>query len=107
VYNYLTGSYTHENTRGDQMEGLIPVESVVQKIYLIRGQKVMLDSDLAVFYGEAVRRLNEQVKRNIERFPENFMFQLTKDEGDLPQNIVPLSNVSLNTIQTFQNIPAI
>ena len=64
------------------MEGLIPVTSVAQKIYLIRGQKVMLDSDLAGFYGVEVRRLNEQVKRNIERFPENFMFQLTKDEAD-------------------------
>jgi len=64
------------------MKGLIPVESVAQKIYMIRGQKVMLDSDLAVFYGVEVKRINEQVKRNMERFPENFMFQLTKDEAD-------------------------
>jgi hypothetical protein len=63
------------------MEGLIPVESVVQKIYLIRGQKVMLDSDLAVFYGIGTKVLNQAVKRNIERFPENFMFQLDEKEA--------------------------
>ena len=71
---------------------MIPVESVAQKIYLIRGQKVMLDSDLAGFYGVEVKRVNEQVKRNMERFPENFMFQLTKDEADsLRSQIVTLN----------------
>jgi phage regulator Rha-like protein len=49
-------------------------------IYEIRGQKVMLDRDLAVLYEVEVKRLNEAVKRNIERFPEDFMFQLTDDE---------------------------
>ena len=49
-------------------------------IYEIRGYKVMLDSDLAALYGVQTYRLNEAVKRNIKRFPENFMFQLTKDE---------------------------
>lgn len=62
------------------MEGLIPVENIAQKIYFIRGQKVMLDSDLAAFYGVEVKRLNEQVKRNITRFPENFMFRLNEEE---------------------------
>jgi phage regulator Rha-like protein len=62
------------------MEGLIPVESVAQKIYLIRGQKVMLDSDLAVFYGIDTKALNQAVKRNVDRFPENFMFQLNIEE---------------------------
>ena len=62
------------------MEGLIPVESVVQKIYLIRGQKVMLDSDLAVFYGVETKQLNRQIQRNMERFPENFCFQLNEKE---------------------------
>ena len=56
------------------MEGLKPVESVAQKIYLIRVQKVMLDSDLAVFYGIGTKVLNQAVKRNIDRFPGNFMF---------------------------------
>lgn len=59
---------------------LIPVESVTQRILLIRGHKVMLDADLAELYGVPTKRLNEQVKRNIERFPADFMFQLTADE---------------------------
>ncbi len=50
---------------------------VISKIYLVRGQKVMLDEDLSEMYGLETRRLNEQVKRNIERFPQDFMFQLT------------------------------
>ncbi len=56
-------------------------EHLEQKIYQVRGQKVMLDSDLAELYGVENRRLNEQVTRNIERFPEDFMFQLTIDEA--------------------------
>jgi len=59
---------------------IIPVELVIRKIYLIRNQKVMLDSDLADLYGEETKRINEQVKRNFERFPEDFMFQLTDNE---------------------------
>lgn len=54
-----------------------PVENL---IHTIRGQQVMIDSDLARLYGVETRRLNEQVKRNIERFPDDFMIQLTKDE---------------------------
>jgi hypothetical protein len=59
---------------------IIPDELVIHKIYLIRNQKVMLDSDLADLYGEETKRINEQVKRNFERFPEDFMFQLTDNE---------------------------
>ena len=55
-------------------------ERVINKIYLIRNKKVMLDSDLAELYGIETRRLNEQVKRNNERFPKDFMFQLTQEE---------------------------
>ena len=55
----------------------INIESL---IHIVRGQKVMLDSDLAMLYGVTTSRLNEQVKRNINRFPEDFMFQLSKDE---------------------------
>lgn len=55
-------------------------ETIVEKIYIIRGQKVMLDRDLADMYAVPTFRLNEAVKRNISRFPEDFMFQLTKDE---------------------------
>lgn len=59
---------------------LISDESVVSKIYMIRGKKVMLDRDLANMYGVETRRLNEQVKRNAKRFPDDFMFQLTEHE---------------------------
>jgi phage regulator Rha-like protein len=62
------------------MKELIPQEVVERKIYLIRGHKVMLDSDLAVLYGVGTKNLNKAIKRNIERFPEDFMFQLTHDE---------------------------
>ena len=55
-------------------------ETVINKIYLIRGKKVMLDRDLAEMYGVETKRLNEQVKRNDKRFPSDFMFQLTADE---------------------------
>lgn len=53
---------------------------VISKIYLVRGHKIMLDEDLAQMYGVETRRLNEQVKRNIDRFPKDFMFQLTTKE---------------------------
>ena len=59
---------------------LVPDELIMNKIYLIRGQKVMLDKDLAELYSVETRRLNEQVKRNLERFPNDFMFQLDSDE---------------------------
>ena len=59
---------------------VIPDEIVMSKIYLIRGHKVMLDNDLSELYGVETKRLNEQVKRNIDRFPDDFMFQLTKEE---------------------------
>ena len=58
----------------------IPIEGIERAIYVIRGEKVMLDSDLAALYGVSTARLNQQVNRNIERFPEDFMFQLTKVE---------------------------
>lgn len=59
---------------------LIPNERIIQKIFLIRGQKVILDSDLAVLYGVKTMVLNQAVKRNIKRFPVDFMFQLTAKE---------------------------
>jgi len=58
----------------------VPVEVVKGKIYLIRGQKVLLDSDLAEMYGVETKRLNEQVRRNKSRFPADFMFQLDENE---------------------------
>ncbi len=62
------------------MSKLIPTERIESKIYLIRGQKVMLDRDLAELYGVRTFVLNQAVKRNIERFPEDFMFSLTRQE---------------------------
>jgi len=59
---------------------LIPIERVEQAIYLIRGQKVMLDRDLAALYGVETKVLNQAVKRNIKRFPSDFMFELTREE---------------------------
>jgi hypothetical protein len=59
---------------------MITDESVIARIYFIRGKKVMMDRDLAEMYGVETRRLNEQVKRNSKRFPEDFMFQLTEEE---------------------------
>ncbi|HZX36211.1 MAG TPA: ORF6N domain-containing protein [Thermodesulfobacteriota bacterium] len=56
------------------------MEVIEKKILLIRGHKVMLDSDLAVLYGVTTKRLNEQVRRNLRRFPSDFMFQLTAEE---------------------------
>ena len=61
---------------------VIPGEAIVSKIYLLRENKVMLDKDLAVLYGVKAIRLREQVKRNIDRFPSHFMFQLTEKEAE-------------------------
>ena len=61
-------------------ELMIPDELVMNKIYIIRGKKVMLDEDLAELYQVETKRLNEQVRRNIDRFPDDFMFRLTKKE---------------------------
>ena len=60
----------------------VPEEIIMNKIYLIRDQKIMLDRDLAELYGVLTGNLNKAVKRNIKRFPEDFMFQLTKEEFD-------------------------
>ncbi|NHM06627.1 ORF6N domain-containing protein [Flavobacterium sp. CYK-4] len=60
--------------------GVIPKEVITDKIYFIRNQKVMLDRDLATLYGVETKRVNEQIKRNSARFPDNFMFQLTEEE---------------------------
>ena len=64
-------------TKSDQLVGVDNIEPLIK---IIRGQQVMLDRDLATLYGVETKRLNEQVKRNIKRFPEDLMFQLTKDE---------------------------
>lgn len=74
------------------MDSMIPVEQIERKIYLLRGHRVMFDSDLADLYEVPVKVLNQAVKRNINRFPEDFMFQLTKEEESLRSQIVTLKN---------------
>jgi hypothetical protein len=71
------------------MKELISVEIIEKKIYLIRGHKVMLDRDLAELYGVETRVLNQAVRRNLDRFPEDFMFALTREEiMDLSQIVI-------------------
>ncbi|MFZ2153887.1 MAG: ORF6N domain-containing protein [Candidatus Moraniibacteriota bacterium] len=62
---------------------IIPDERIIGKIYYIRGEKVIFDKDLALLYGVETKVLNQAVKRNIKRFPEDFMFQLNKKEADI------------------------
>jgi hypothetical protein len=63
------------------MKSLTPIEHIERRIYLIRGHKVMLDADLAALYGVSTTRLNQQVRRNVDRFPPDFMFSLTLEEN--------------------------
>ncbi len=69
-------------------------------IRIVRDQQVLLDSDLAMLYGVEVKRLNEQVKRNIERFPEDFMFQLTKEEYELLKSQILTSNFAPTSLRS-------
>ncbi len=71
---------------------IIPIERIAEKIYLIRGEKVMLDFDLADLYGVPTKALNQAVSRNVERFPSHFMFQLTKDELEYWRSQIVTSN---------------
>ena len=62
------------------MKSIVPMEVIERKILLINGHKMMLDSDLAALYGVTTKRLNEQVRRNLKRFPPDFMYQLSQEE---------------------------
>ena len=76
-----------------KVELMLPEEVIINKIYLIHGQKVMLDRDLAELYGVETKVLNQAVKRNSERFPEDFMFRLTSEEWvSLRSQFVTLEN---------------
>ena len=72
-------------TKGPYMSTtkIIAIEKIERAIYLIRGEKVMLDRDLAVLYGVETKALNRAVKRNLQRFPSDFMFQLTAEETEI------------------------
>lgn len=78
----------------EETKELITTDDIRSKVYIIRGQQVMLDKDLAELYGYEVKRLNEQVKRNISRFSENFMFQLNKEE--IPEKFSKSQIATLN-----------
>lgn len=75
----------------EKLNLIVPDEVLISKIYVLRDQKVMLDRDLAVLYGVLPRRLREQVKRNINNFPDHFMFQLSEIETEImvSQNAIP------------------
>jgi hypothetical protein len=77
---------------GKATTSMVAVEQVQGKILLMRGEKVILDSDLASLYGVSTKRLNEQVKRNIERFPPDFMFQLSAEEVKILKSQFATSN---------------
>ena len=80
---------------------LQPLENIENLIHVIRGKQVMLDHDLARLYGVETKRLNEQVKRNIERFPKDFMFQLSKDEFENWKSQFAISNGEENLKSQF------
>jgi hypothetical protein len=71
---------------------LIPQEAIQSKILFLRGKRVMLDRDLAILYGVETRVLNQAVRRNITRFPDDFMFQLTKEEMEKWRSQIVISN---------------
>ena len=73
---------------------LMTIDNISNRVYVIRGQQVMLDYDLAGLYGYEVKALNQQVKRNIDRFPEDFMFQLKQEE--VPKEFSKSQFVTLN-----------
>ncbi len=83
-------------------EVTISQQHIENKIYNVRGVQIMLDSDLAEMYGVSTGRLNEQVKRNIDRFPDDFMFQLTQEEWN---NLISQNAISSLTSQnaTLEN----
>ena len=80
----------------------IPIERVEQAILLIRGEKVILDADLALLYGVSTTRLNEQVKRNSDRFPKDFAFRLTEGEsGEFNLQVQQWNSFSLQRSEMF------
>lgn len=80
----------------------IPDEIIANKIISLRNKKVMIDSDLAKLYGVSTKRLNEQVKRNLKRFPDDFMFRITKDELDkIILNFDHLKNLKFSSSLPF------
>jgi len=90
----------------DKTKSLIPQETIENKLLLIRGRKIILDRDLAKLYGVATKVLKQAVKRNIERFPEDFIFQLNKNEFADWRSQFVTSN-SGDKMGIYENRPAI
>ena len=86
-----------------QAKNLIPADRIESKILYLRGQKVMIDFDLAVLYGVETKKFNQAVKRNLERFPDDFMFQLTKEEANLISQFATSSSVLRSQFVTSNN----
>ena len=85
-----------------QKQALVPIERIEGKILLIRGQKVIIGTDLADLYGVTTKRLYEQVRRNKERFPEDFMFRLTKVERDeVAAKCGHLANLRFSSVRPY------
>jgi len=82
-----------------------PLETVERSILLVRGQKVILDADLAKLYGVTTKRLNQQVSRNRGRFPEDFMFQLSADEkAEVVANCDQLPRLKFSPVLPFPRL---
>ena len=99
-FRYLGGDGNKIATN-KQMTNLVPIDRIENRIYLIRGQKVMIDRDLAELYEVETKHLNRQDKRNIERFPKEFTFKLTKKERD---ELVPIWH-HLSPIKYSHSLP--
>ena len=84
--------------KGKLMSDVVPQEIIENRIYSLRGKKVMLDRDLATLYGVTTSNLNKAVKRNLRRFPEDFMFQVTNEEA------LSLSRFQIGILKRGQNI---
>jgi len=91
--------------RTSKERSLIPLERIERSILLIRGQKVMLDRDLAQLYGVETRVLNQTVRRNIDRFPEDFMFRLTREEiMRISQIVISSDPLGMKTLKFSKNV---
>ena len=80
--------------KNERAAAIPTAERIAHAIYILRGQKVILDADLALFYGVETKRLNEQVRRNPSRFPEDFVFQLTSQEAEYLRSQKATSNMN-------------
>jgi len=95
------------NDKMSKDRSLIPLERIERSILMIRGQKVMLDRDLAQLYGVETRALNQAVRRNIDRFPEDFMFRLTREEiMRISQFVISSGHPGVETLKFSKNVMA-